>query len=173
MFLYDYFLGAAHPSLSVAKLWSASEVRKLGAWEGALPLPFPQALFKGLDPKLLIFARCFVILTLALILTFYINLFLNNLPVPGISGNRFLRQIYGYFFFRWQNRINKSPAISSATGSRYPSHPGQTDSPATRIDVGPSAPPITDSVLSYIESRCKSVIRNGSIPPPTSSPSAT
>ena len=39
---FEYFLGAAHASLSVAKLWSASEVRKVSAWEGALPLPFPR-----------------------------------------------------------------------------------------------------------------------------------
>ena len=41
---FEYFFGAAHASLSVAKLWSASEVRKLSAWEGALPLPFPRPL---------------------------------------------------------------------------------------------------------------------------------
>ena len=52
----DYFyniLGAAHASLSVAKLWSASEVRKLSAWEGALPLPFPR-FFEKNRVKLLI-----------------------------------------------------------------------------------------------------------------------
>ena len=42
MFLYDYFLGAAHASLSVAKLWSASEVREVGACQGALPLGCPR-----------------------------------------------------------------------------------------------------------------------------------
>ncbi len=42
--LFEYFGGAAHVSLSGAKLWSASEVQKVSAWEGALPLPFPQAL---------------------------------------------------------------------------------------------------------------------------------
>ena len=29
----EYILGAAHASLSAAKLWTASEVRKMGAWE--------------------------------------------------------------------------------------------------------------------------------------------
>ena len=41
---FDYFLGAAHASLSVAKLWSASEVQKVSAWERALPSPLPQTL---------------------------------------------------------------------------------------------------------------------------------
>ena len=50
---FEYFLGAAHPSLSVAKLWSASEIRKLSAWEGALPLPFPR-FFEKNRVKLLI-----------------------------------------------------------------------------------------------------------------------
>ena len=38
----DYFLGAAHPSLSVEQPWSASEVREVGAWERALPSPLPR-----------------------------------------------------------------------------------------------------------------------------------
>ena len=46
-FFLDYFLGAAHGSLSVAKLWSASEVRLRSAWEGALPLLFPRFLKKN------------------------------------------------------------------------------------------------------------------------------
>ena len=50
---FEYFLGAAHTSLSVAKLWPASEVRKLSAWEGALPLPFPR-FFEKNRVKLLI-----------------------------------------------------------------------------------------------------------------------
>ncbi|HIR61243.1 MAG TPA: hypothetical protein IAB37_06705 [Candidatus Faecivivens stercoravium] len=37
---FEYFLGAAHASLSVAKLWSASEVQKVGACQGALLLGF-------------------------------------------------------------------------------------------------------------------------------------
>ena len=41
---FKYFLGAAHASLSVAKLWSASEVRKVGACQGALLLGFSPAL---------------------------------------------------------------------------------------------------------------------------------
>ena len=41
---FAYFWGAAHASLSVAKLWSASEVRKVITWERALPSPLPQAL---------------------------------------------------------------------------------------------------------------------------------
>ena len=39
---FEYFLGAAHASLSVAKLWSASEVRKVITWERALPSPLPR-----------------------------------------------------------------------------------------------------------------------------------
>ena len=50
---YDYFLGAAHASLSVAKLWSASEVRKVSAWERALPSPLPR-FFEKNRVKLLI-----------------------------------------------------------------------------------------------------------------------
>ena len=50
---FEYFLGAAHASLSVAKLWSASEVQELSAWEGALPLPFPR-FFEKNRVKLLI-----------------------------------------------------------------------------------------------------------------------
>ena len=38
-FFYDYILGAAHALLSVTKPWPASEVRKVGAWERALPSP--------------------------------------------------------------------------------------------------------------------------------------
>ena len=41
---FDHVLSAAHASLSVAKLWSASEVREVGAWERALPSPLPQTL---------------------------------------------------------------------------------------------------------------------------------
>ncbi|HIR60105.1 MAG TPA: hypothetical protein IAB37_00790, partial [Candidatus Faecivivens stercoravium] len=51
---FEYFLGAAHASLSVAKPWLASEVRQLSAWEGALPLPFPR-FFEKNRVKLLIF----------------------------------------------------------------------------------------------------------------------
>ena len=50
---FEFFLGAAHVSLSVAKLWSALEVRKLSTWEGALPLPFPR-FFEKNRVKLLI-----------------------------------------------------------------------------------------------------------------------
>ncbi len=50
---FEYFLGAAHASLSVAKLWSTSEIRKISAWEGALPLPFPR-FFEKNRVKLLI-----------------------------------------------------------------------------------------------------------------------
>ena len=51
---FEYFLGAAHASLSVAKLWSASEVRKVIAWERALPSPLPR-FFEKNRVKLLIF----------------------------------------------------------------------------------------------------------------------
>ena len=44
---FEYFLGAAHTSLSVSKLWTASEVRRVITWEGALPLPVPR--FFSLD----------------------------------------------------------------------------------------------------------------------------
>ena len=50
---FEYFLGAAHASLSVAKLWSASEVRKVSAWERALPSPLPR-FFEKNRVKLLI-----------------------------------------------------------------------------------------------------------------------
>ena len=53
LFFY-HFLGAAHASLSAAKLWSASEVRQVNAWEGALPLPFPR-FFEKNRVKLFIF----------------------------------------------------------------------------------------------------------------------
>ncbi len=50
---FEYFLGAAHVSLSVAKLWSASEVQKVGACQGALLLGFSR-FFEKNRVKLLI-----------------------------------------------------------------------------------------------------------------------
>ena len=40
----EHFLGAVQASLSVAKLWPASEVRTVSAWERALPSPLPRPL---------------------------------------------------------------------------------------------------------------------------------
>ena len=59
----------------------------------ALPLPFPQALFKGLDPKLLIRARFFVILTPAPIFTFPQNLFFDSLTPPDAYQAVFFAQL--------------------------------------------------------------------------------
>ena len=50
---FKYFLGAAHASLSAAKLWPASEVREVGACQGALPLGCPR-FFEKNRVKLLI-----------------------------------------------------------------------------------------------------------------------
>ena len=54
---------------------------------GLMPLPFPQALKKGLDPKLLIFARFFVTLTPAPILTLPPNLFFDSLTLYGRTSH--------------------------------------------------------------------------------------
>ena len=43
-FFLKHILGAAHASLSAAKPWTASEVRRLAAWERALPSPLPRPL---------------------------------------------------------------------------------------------------------------------------------
>ena len=40
--VYNHFLCAAHPSLQVVQLWTASEVREPAAWERALPSPLPR-----------------------------------------------------------------------------------------------------------------------------------
>ena len=50
---FEYFLCAAHPSLSVAKLWLASAIRKVITWERALPSPLPR-FFEKNRVKLLI-----------------------------------------------------------------------------------------------------------------------
>ena len=51
--VYDHFLCAAHPSLQVVQLWTASEVREPAAWERALPSPLPR-FFEKNRVKLLI-----------------------------------------------------------------------------------------------------------------------
>ena len=42
IFFFRLFFGAMHPSLQAEKLWIASEVRKMSAWERALPSPLPR-----------------------------------------------------------------------------------------------------------------------------------
>src|SRR5699024_5669554 len=51
--IFGHFLSAAHASLSAAKLWAASKVRGVGAWERALPSPLPR-FFEKNRVKLLI-----------------------------------------------------------------------------------------------------------------------
>ena len=53
---FEYFLGAAHASLSVAKPCSASEVRHVAACQGALLLGFSR-FFEKNRVKLLIFRK--------------------------------------------------------------------------------------------------------------------
>ena len=54
--VFEYFLGAAHASLSVAKPCSASEVRHVAACQGALLLGFSR-FFEKNRVKLLIFRK--------------------------------------------------------------------------------------------------------------------
>ena len=39
---FEYFLGAAHPSFWAVQPWTTSAVRKVSAWERALPSPLPR-----------------------------------------------------------------------------------------------------------------------------------
>ena len=99
---FEYFLGAAHASLSVAKPWSASEVRQLSAWEGALPLPFPR-FFEKNRVKLLIFRT-----------------FLCHFNASALSGNTFCQN--GTFFSHLAGRcepVSKKQIRSFSFGPGY------------------------------------------------------
>ena len=103
---FEYFLGAAHASLSMAKLCSASEVRQVSAWEGALPLPFPR-FFEKNRVKLLIFRTFLRDFNASAVLRFRQTCFStvgdrartnparsfsirrrNNLPIPSVSPQK-------------------------------------------------------------------------------------